>query len=83
MFKDYNKYLRTSLKVYIFVLAIIVILKLIGFDYFGIDINNNTMLRLNNLLTNYKVVYVWYFINLYIQFYLFLFISYFHKNHIE
>ena len=72
MFKDYNKYLRESLKVYTFVLAIIVILKLIGFDYFGLDVNNNIMLQINTIFTKYKIVYVWYFINLYIQFYLYL-----------
>lgn len=72
MFKDYQKYLRVSLKVYIFVLAIIVILKLIGFDYFGLDVNNNTMLEINNIVAEYNINYIWYFIILYIQFYLYL-----------
>ena len=72
MFKDYNKYLRESLKVYIFVLAIIVILKLIGFDYFGLDVDNQVVLKINNVFLKYKINYVWYFINLYIQFYLYL-----------
>ena len=40
MFKDYQKYLSTSLKVYLFVLIIIFILKIVGLDYFGIDIDN-------------------------------------------
>ena len=48
MFKDFNKYLSTSLKVYIFVLILIFILKLMGLDYFGIDINNPTMIKINN-----------------------------------
>ena len=72
MFKDYNRYLSVSLKVYIFVLAIIVILKLIGFDYFGIDLNNQTFLQINDVLIRYRLNYVWFFINLYVQFYLFL-----------
>lgn len=41
MFKDYQKYLSTSMKVYLFVLVIIFILKLVGLDYFGIDYNSS------------------------------------------
>jgi len=52
MFKDYDKYLSTSLKVYLFVLIIIFILKLIGLDYFGIDIDNPTIIRITNILNN-------------------------------
>ena len=44
MFKDYDKYLKTSLKVYLFVLVIIFIMKLVGLDYFGLDVNNSTNL---------------------------------------
>lgn len=40
MFKDYEKYLSTSLKVYLFVLATLFILKLVGLDYFGLDNSN-------------------------------------------
>lgn len=54
MFKDYDKYLSTSLKVYLFVLVIIVILKVLGLDYFGIDANNEFMCNLNNILVNNK-----------------------------
>ena len=54
MFKDYSKYLSTSLKVYLFVLVIIVILKVLGLDYFGIDANNEFMCNLNNILVNNK-----------------------------
>lgn len=35
--KDFNKYLTASLRVYIFVLVCIFIMKLIGLDYFGLD----------------------------------------------
>lgn len=58
VFKDYQKYLKVSLKVYIFVLAIVVILKLIGVDYFDIDINNQTMLRLNEIFMKYGINYI-------------------------
>ena len=72
MFKDYDKYLRASLKVYLFVLIIIVIFKMVGFDYFGLDVENLTMLQINNLFIKFKLNYVWFFINLYLQFYLYI-----------
>ena len=50
MFKDYNKYLSTSLKMYLFVLFIIFILKLVGIDYFALDTNNYIVLKLFNIL---------------------------------
>ena len=72
MFKDYQKYLATTLKVYLFVLVIIFILKIVGLDYFGIDVNNPIMIKINNFILHWKIDYVCYFISLYIQFYLFL-----------
>lgn len=54
MFKDYDKYLSQSLKVYLFVLIIIFIMKLVGLDYFGLDINNPVMTKINNVLVNNK-----------------------------
>lgn len=50
MFKDYHKYLSTTLKVYLFVLLIIFILKIVGFDYFGINSNNIIIISLNDFL---------------------------------
>lgn len=50
MFKDFNKYLSTSLKVYLFVLVIIFIMKMVGLDYFGLDINNPILVSLNNVI---------------------------------
>ena len=64
MFKDYNKYLSTSLKVYIFVLLITFILKLIGLDYFGLDESNDILNKINIFFAKYKITYVFYFINL-------------------
>ena len=55
MFKDYKKFLEKSLKVYIFVLLVLVILKLIGLDYFGLDLNNPIVNKLNTLYINYKL----------------------------
>lgn len=50
MFKDYHKYLSVTLKVYLFVLVVIFILKIVGFDYFGIDSNNVIIISLNDFL---------------------------------
>lgn len=54
MFKDYDKYLSASLKVYLFVLVIIFILKLVGMNYFGIDTNNELICKMNEILITNK-----------------------------
>ena len=70
MFKDYNKYLSTSLKVYLFVLCIVFILKLMGLDYFGIRINNDLFTKIYFFLMKYKLDYVLQNACLIINFYL-------------
>lgn len=55
MFKDYDKYLSTSLKVYLFVLVVIFILKLIGLDYFGIDISHPFIIFIDNIYSNFII----------------------------
>ena len=73
MFKDYPKYLSTSLKVYLFVLIFIFIMKLVGFNYFGIDLNNPIFVNISNFATKYGLKDLWYAIT--ITFYLYIFIS--------
>lgn len=70
MFKDYNKYLSTSLKVYLFVLVFIFILKLVGLDYFGLDIDNPFMIKLNSFCINYKIDIIYSYIVCYITSYI-------------
>ena len=70
MFKDYNKYLKTSLKVYLFVLVILVILKLVGISYFKLDVNYPGLLKLNEILSKYKFDYIYQCLGLYFSFYL-------------
>ena len=72
MFKDYDKYLSTSLKVYIFVLIIVFILKLVGFDYFGLDVNNKVVLSISNFLLNTRYSDSVIALTIYIQLYLYL-----------
>lgn len=71
MFKDYNKYLNASLKVYIFVLVIIFIMKLVGLDYFGLEVDNPAIVKINDICLKYKIDYIWYFISLFIQLHFF------------
>ena len=76
MFKDYSKYLSTSLKVYLFVLALIFILKLVGLDYFGIDGNSKTIMLIEKTLSNHWYIKdIVYFISLWINEYVILSIS--------
>lgn len=70
MFKDYNKYLSTSLKVYLFVLVIVFIMKLVGLDYFGLNINNSEFTKIFIFLAKYKIDYVFQNICLYFNFHL-------------
>ena len=70
MFKDYGKYLSASLRVYLLVLIIIFIMKLVGLDYFGLDISNPVMLKLNNTLTYLKIDNLYQILCLYLNFYL-------------
>ena len=62
MFKDYDKYLSTSLKVYLFVLAIIFIMKLVGLDYFGLELTNPIMIKLGKLSSNIYIKDIIYFL---------------------
>lgn len=70
MFKDYSKYLSTSLKLYSFVLLVIVILKVVGFDYFGMDLSNPALLNLNDFIMKYHLENVWYVVSIFIYAYI-------------
>lgn len=69
MFKDYNKYLSTSFKVYLFVLILIFILKLMGLDYFGLN-ENTIFTKVIWYLVKFRLDYMLQFIGLYVNFYL-------------
>lgn len=69
MFKDVNKYLSISIKMYLFVLLITFILKLVGLDYFTLDTSNSTILMINKVFEKYQLINAWYFITLYIYTY--------------
>lgn len=66
MFKDYDKYLSASLKVYLFVLVCVLILKLVGLDYFGLDVSNPTVIVIDKFILRYKLINLWYFFTYYV-----------------
>lgn len=80
VFKDYNKYLSVSVNVYIIVLLITFILKLVGLDYFNLDVSNPTILKINKMFTKYHLINIWYFITLYIYTYCIVAIATNNKN---
>lgn len=63
-----NKILARTLITYTFLLFIIFILKVVGFDYFGLDLNNPTITRLNKIILKYGLENIWYTFTLYINF---------------
>lgn len=71
MFKDYNKYLKESLKVYTFLLVIIFIMKIVGLNYFGLDINNPILIKTSDFLSNNHFGDLYGFITIYLQIYLY------------
>lgn len=72
MFKDYDKYLSASLKVYLFVLVCVLIMKLVGLDYFGLDLANPTIVKVDIFLHHTKIIYALDFLTLYLMFYFYI-----------
>lgn len=72
MFKDYDKYLSTSLKVYIFVLVLVFILKLVGMDYFGLTTTNIKVITISNFLVKTHLADLINVLIVYLQFYFYL-----------
>ncbi len=75
MFKDYKNYLSTTLKVYLFVLVIIFILKIVGLDYFGINLDNPLIIKINDIVVNHHFENLYYGFTLYIYTYIILSVS--------
>lgn len=75
MFKDYNKYLSASLKVYLFVLIIIFILKLVGLDYFGLTNDAGIFGKINSILPNDALYNIYSYLLLYFNTFIIISIS--------
>ena len=72
MFKDFNKFLFVNLKVYFFVLLIIIIMKLVGINYFGLDVNNAFLINAEHFLRKTYLLYAIDFATLYLMFYVYI-----------
>lgn len=68
-----NDFLTKTLSVYTLLLFIIVILKLVGLDYFGLDVNNPIFVKFNNFILSHGLENVYYAATL--LFYTYMFIS--------
>lgn len=75
MKENINKILSRTLITYTFLLFIIFILKVVGFNYFGLDLNNQIILNLNDIILKYGLENVWYSFTLYINLYIVLSIT--------
>lgn len=56
MKQDLQKLFSTAIVTYMFVLCITLIVKIIGLDYFGLEISNPFILKLSNLITTNCIV---------------------------
>lgn len=66
MKKDLDNILSSTLKTYFIILIGIVVVKLFGFDYFGLDTNNEIIIMIDNFIKTFHLELVWYAITLYI-----------------
>ncbi len=66
MKKDLDKILSSTLKTYFIILIGIVVVKLFGFDYFGLDTSNEIIIMIDNFIKTFHLKLVWYAITLYI-----------------
>lgn len=67
MKKDVNKLLSRTLTTYGFIIVFIFLLKLFGFDYFGLDVDNRVITKINNTVCRFGVETLWYMLTLYIN----------------
>ena len=75
MKENLNKFLSKTLMIYYFLLVIIVILKLIGFEWFSLDTDNEILITINNVFTKYHLTDVYYSITLTLYAYVIISIS--------
>lgn len=73
MKSNINNFLSKTIITYTFLLVIIFILKLVGLDYFGLDINNPIFIKFNNFILSKSLENVYYSLTL--LFYQYMFIS--------
>lgn len=74
MKKDIDKLFSESLHTYYFLLILIVIIKLLGSDWFDIIENNTTINMISSFVKYWRLENIWYGISLYINVYTLMFI---------
>ena len=75
MKENVKKVLSRTIITYTFLLFVVFIIKIVGFNILGIDLNNTYMLKLNDIILKYNLENVWYAITLYINVYIVLAIT--------
>lgn len=75
MKENIKKILSRTIITYTFLLLIVFIIKIVGFNILGIDLNNPYILKLNDIISKYNLQNVWYAIMLYINVYIVLAIT--------
>lgn len=75
MKENIKKILSRTIITYTFLLLIVFIIKIVGFNILGIDLNNPYILKLNDIILKYNLENVWYAIMLYINVYIVLAIT--------
>lgn len=75
MKENLNKFLSKTLMIYYFLLVIIVILKLIGFEWFSLDTDNKVLITINEIFTKYYLTDVYYGITMILYAYVLISIS--------
>ncbi len=66
MKKDLDKLFSKSIETYYFLLLIVVIIKLLGGNYFEMNLLNPHLVKLNNIITTFHLENIWYVFSLYI-----------------
>lgn len=66
MKSNIDKFLSKSLSTYIFLLVIIFIMKLVGLDYFGLDLNNPIITKVDGLFNSWYLKDLWYVFTLWL-----------------
>ena len=75
MEENIKKILSRTIITYTFLLLIVFIIKIVGFNILGIDLDNPFILKLNEIVSKYNLENVWYAITLYISVYIVLAIT--------
>lgn len=75
MRKDIDKLFIKSIETYLFLLVLVMIIKLLGGNYFNITLNNKSIMMIDEFITSYNLENIWYSFTLFINVYITLSIT--------